>query len=291
MRVEVTESRDYPHSAARLWQVFTDPVHAASLDDRVALLGSAGAPGAVGSFYELDVAYGPLRLRQRVKVAEAAPPRLLRTVTTMEGHDFARQTAVIDATPEGCRVAWTVAMQPSGIAARRAQRKAREEVIRWLAAAEEAAARLAVTDPEGEEAAAGLAVTDPEIAVWNRACDWDVQIDLRPGDVALRDLIRFDGPAANGGPVHAWGVVGDEGTFAAIAGFRFFELHEAADVLTWLQAAATSFDQDDPENLAAAEALEEEANERYYAAASYDLIDAAFARVFRQDPAAFAPLG
>ncbi len=138
--VEVTDSREYAQPAERLWAVFADPVTAASLDDRVAFVSSTGAPGTVDSSYELDLAMGPMRLRQRVQVVEAVRPTLLKAITLMEGRLVAVQTAHIEPTEAGCRVTWTVTMESSRLAAGQARRKASKELPRWLAAADRAAA-------------------------------------------------------------------------------------------------------------------------------------------------------
>ena len=138
--VEVTEHHEYAQPAERLWAVFADPVTAASLDDRVNFVSSTGEPGTVGSSYELDLAIGPLRLRQLVRVAEAVRPTLLKAVTSMEGRVVAVQTAHIEPTEAGCRVTWTVTMESSRMGAGQARRKATKELPKWLAAAERAAA-------------------------------------------------------------------------------------------------------------------------------------------------------
>ena len=70
----------------------------------VTLVSMARQEGTVSSSYELDVAVGPLRMRQQVEVVEAVPPTLLKTVTSMQGRVAAVQTARIEPTDIGCRV-------------------------------------------------------------------------------------------------------------------------------------------------------------------------------------------
>ena len=138
--VEVTNSHDYREPAERLWATFADPVIAATLDDRVTLVSMARQAGTVSSSYELDVAVGPLRMRQQVEVVEAVPPTLLKTVTSMQGRVAAVQTARIEPTETGCRVTWTVTMRASRLGAGPRRRRAKQELPKWLAAAEAASA-------------------------------------------------------------------------------------------------------------------------------------------------------
>lgn len=139
--VEVTRSYDYPQPAERLWDVFANPETAASLDERLTFVSSQGQPGEPGSSYELEVAMGPVRLRQHIEVERANRPTLLETRTTIDGRHVAHQSAAIAGTEEGCRVTWTVRTHASRLLAGNARRKAEKELPRWLAAAEDAANR------------------------------------------------------------------------------------------------------------------------------------------------------
>ncbi|MEO0481044.1 MAG: hypothetical protein AAF196_16355 [Planctomycetota bacterium] len=67
--------------------------------------------------------------------------------------------------------------------------------------------------------------------VWNRALEatWRDIEGLRHGDLALRDIFRFDGPMKNGGTLHAIEFLGTERLEDAIAGFRAFGLEATAD--------------------------------------------------------------
>jgi hypothetical protein len=130
----------------------------------------------------------------------------------------------------------------------------------------------------------------PEDAVWNRACDWYANpSDAGPGDLALRDMIYFNGLAMNGGPLHAWETAAEDGTTAALAAYRFFDLEEAASVVAWLLDAVKTVDLADAD---AAESVELQANERYYAAVPDDeVLVAAFEATYGQSPASFVPAG
>ncbi len=96
-------------------------------------------------------------------------------------------------------------------------------------------------------------------AVWNRALDRPEPPGEREGDAALRTLLSFHGAAMNGGPLHAWEVVGPEGTAAAVAGYRYFFLADAASAVEWLRAAVVAVDLGD---IDAAEAVELQADDR-----------------------------
>jgi hypothetical protein len=130
----------------------------------------------------------------------------------------------------------------------------------------------------------------PEDVVWNRACDWYLKpFDARSGDLALRDMISFNGLAMNGGPLHAAETVGDDGMTAALAAYRFFGLEDAANVVAWLVNAVK---QADPADADAAESIEFQANERYYAAVPDDeVLVAAFEQTYGRSPEAFLATG
>jgi hypothetical protein len=119
--------------------------------------------------------------------------------------------------------------------------------------------------------------------VWNRACDPFAPFP-RPGDAALAALLLCHGMAVNGGLLHACdGLEPDQGA-DAVAGYRLFGLDAAA--------AARLAAGLDPDDLAAAERLEAEADRRYGAALPDG--DETVARAFREHlhrhPTAYAPL-
>lgn len=136
----------------------------------------------------------------------------------------------------------------------------------------------------------GLRPVRAEDVVWNRACDWyATPFEGRSGDVALRDMIFFNGLAMNGGPLHAWETAGADGTSAAAAAYRFFGLAAAADVVVWLLGAVEGADLADVD---VASSIEEQANERYSTAVPDDgTLVAAFERSCLRSPEAFAPVG
>lgn len=137
--VEVVRVHEYIGAPDRLWDVFTDPVKAASIDRRVTLVSSSGPPGAMGSSYEIDARSGLLRMRQRVEVMEAERPTYLKAATTMNGRVIAIQTTLIRPLSVGCQVTWTVTLESPRLMAGMARRKAERELPQWLEAAAEAA--------------------------------------------------------------------------------------------------------------------------------------------------------
>jgi hypothetical protein len=137
--VEVERVHEYDGAADRLWDVFTDPVRAASIDRRVTLVSSSGPPGDVGSSYEIDARSGLLRMRQHIEVLEAERPTFLKAATMMNGRVVAIQTTLIKPRSSGCQVTWTVTMESPRLVAGIARRKAERELPRWLEAAAVAA--------------------------------------------------------------------------------------------------------------------------------------------------------
>jgi hypothetical protein len=67
--------------------------------------------------------------------------------------------------------------------------------------------------------------------IWNRACG-DDPLRTLPGDRALRDMIQAHGLVMNGGVFHAVECLTADQLSAAQDGFRFYELEEAASLLT-----------------------------------------------------------
>jgi hypothetical protein len=67
-------------------------------------------------------------------------------------------------------------------------------------------------------------------SIWNRACLTE-QFVPQAGDRALVGMIVFHSVAMNGGVLHAIECSGRVGLAAAIDGYRFFELNDAADLI------------------------------------------------------------
>ena len=93
----------------------------------------------------------------------------------------------------------------------------------------------------------------------------------------------------NGGLLHSVENRRQEGLDQAAAGYRYFGLGDAADVVESVARQAAAIDLDvDPD---AAERLEAEADDLYAAVIPDDsTIAEQFERLFRQQPEAFAPL-
>jgi hypothetical protein len=94
--------------------------------------------------------------------------------------------------------------------------------------------------------------------------------------------------AMNGGVVHAVeGLTADE-LARAIEGYRFFGLDEVADLVAHVARQASDVDPDDVD---AAERLELESNERFYALVRDDeAVAEAFRAHFHEHPEAYAPV-
>lgn len=125
--------------------------------------------------------------------------------------------------------------------------------------------------------------------VWNRATQMDAGPNRAAGDIALRALLSVHSLAMNGGLLHSVVNHSQEELEEAAAGYRYFGLGDAAEVVESVVRRAAAIDLDvDPD---AAERLEAEADDRYAAVIPDDstLADR-FERLFRQRPEAFAPL-
>ena len=125
-------------------------------------------------------------------------------------------------------------------------------------------------------------------AVWNRAAMGRVGSAPREGDRALADLLKFHSIAMNGGWLHAHQFLSVDAVDAAVQGYRYFGLHDAAAVVESFAAEAAGIDLENDDE--AAERLEVEAQDRYDQAVPRDsTLGVAFAAVYRQTPDAFAP--
>ena len=99
-------------------------------------------------------------------------------------------------------------------------------------------------------------LTDADL-VWNRACA-GVCDDARPGDIALASLFQLDGPAHNGGVLHALECLEPEALQAALDGFAYFGLSEPIAVLKRAATAASSLSERELDDGDADEALSAE---------------------------------
>ena len=124
--------------------------------------------------------------------------------------------------------------------------------------------------------------------VWNRALGPD-HSGFRMGDLALRDALRFHSQAMSGGALSAFESLAAEEVEAAVQGFTYFRVSEAADAVRWLAEELRTTEPDDDEAL---DALEAAADDRYNAAVPTDsvLVDALEKR-YDASPEAFAPVG
>jgi hypothetical protein len=113
--------------------------------------------------------------------------------------------------------------------------------------------------------------------IWNRACLESGGASPAVGDRALAALLLAHGLVMNGGVVHALESLSSPEVFAAIAGFNYFGLSAASNVL-----------QQSPDD---SEETEERFNQMYWAAVPND---EAVAHAFRikllATPEAFAPI-
>lgn len=125
--------------------------------------------------------------------------------------------------------------------------------------------------------------------VWNRAAMGGGGSELRAGDTALADLLRFHSLAMNGGVLHAFESLSAEQRSAALQGYRFFGLRAAADAVEWLEQQADGVDLDG--DVKTAERLDEEAQGRYDSAVAADaVLVTAFEQVYKQRPESFADI-
>ena len=125
-------------------------------------------------------------------------------------------------------------------------------------------------------------LTPPDL-VWNRACESFSEEPLRTGDLALRDLIRAHGLICNGGVFHAFDCLTAPQLEAAMSGYRFFGLDQAAKLL--LQARKLPDETDEVGDYEAAM----DAEYAKYIPDDSELGDR-FRRHFAAKPSDFAPL-
>lgn len=127
--------------------------------------------------------------------------------------------------------------------------------------------------------------TVEEDAIWNRALGFGGDRGSGEGDAALQDMLELHGRIMNGGLLDAVETGTPEGVGAAIAGYRWMGLHEAADAVAMVRDEVANCALDDDE---AAEALESRANDAYETAIPDDAtLDRAFRAKLRDTPSAF----
>lgn len=128
-----------------------------------------------------------------------------------------------------------------------------------------------------------------QVTIWNRAAMERGGTSPRAGDRALADLLHFHNVSMNGGVLHGYEVRTEVEMAAAIAGYRYFGLDEAAAAVEWLVGEASGVDLDTDSE--AAERLEFEGDERYANAVPTDAaLVAAFEHRYSAEPEAFAPV-
>lgn len=128
----------------------------------------------------------------------------------------------------------------------------------------------------------------PADIVWNRACLEAGGPQPRDGDRALASLLAIHSVAMNGGVAHSVELHDDDQLRQGCAGFRYFDLAPAAEVIEWVAGQLASIDSD----LDAMEALEAEADRRYAEIIPSDsTLEERFADAFSSRPDRFAPLG
>ena len=109
--------------------------------------------------------------------------------------------------------------------------------------------------------------------------------DAREGDLALAALLRLHNEAMSSGLLHAVtdGLAGDA-VQAALHGYRYFGLSEAAAVAEAVRTEASDAGDDDLDD------LEQEADRRYSSAVPDDeTLVQAFVKKYSADADAFAP--
>lgn len=123
--------------------------------------------------------------------------------------------------------------------------------------------------------------------IWDRALDYD-QVLTRPGDIALRNALTFDGLVQNGGlwyAVEVYAVDEEYPIDAIIDGYRTLGLESTASAI---ERAHAEYEQTygigDEEAWGDAE---ERITDEY--PIDTDDIDAALARTYAQEPELFAP--
>jgi hypothetical protein len=125
--------------------------------------------------------------------------------------------------------------------------------------------------------------------VWNRACNPLGTTSLVDGDRALAAMIEVHSLAMNGGLLDAVEGLALDEVAAGVAGYRYFGLDGAAEVIEWV---ANRMADVDPDDFDAVEQLESEADRRYAAQVPDDsTLTRAFEAIYREHPGAFAPVG
>lgn len=121
-------------------------------------------------------------------------------------------------------------------------------------------------------------MSDPD-SIWNRAAEG---LGGEDGDDALAAMLVLHGMVMNGGLVNALDVIDEEQLHAAVEGYRFFGLDEAADLIVETQGELE--DDADPESL---EATRD--GEFYDIVPDDETVYDAFLARLREEPEAFAP--
>lgn len=125
--------------------------------------------------------------------------------------------------------------------------------------------------------------------VWNRATLLDGGPNLAAGDIALAALLSVHSLAMNGGLLHSIENHSQKELEQAAAGYRYFDLEDAAEVVESVARRAAAIDLDVDADADAAERLEAEADDRYAAVVPDDAtLTGQFEQLFRQRPEAFA---
>lgn len=123
-------------------------------------------------------------------------------------------------------------------------------------------------------------------AVWNRAAMGAGGPNALEGDRSLAALLRLHNETMSGGLLHAVTEgLSDAEYSAALDGYGYFGLVDAAEVISTVRTTATRSNLDDDD----LDDLESEADARYHAVVPTDqtLVDA-FAQRFEADRSAFA---
>lgn len=123
-----------------------------------------------------------------------------------------------------------------------------------------------------------------EDLIWNRACFYPETLSL-PGDRALADMLLAHGYAMNGGVLHAVEDLEPSQLDAALAGYRYFGLAAAVDLMEGARSHIRQGLDDD-----ALDRLEAESDERYGEVGTDAVLADAFERRYAAHPEDFAPL-
>ncbi len=122
--------------------------------------------------------------------------------------------------------------------------------------------------------------------VWNRAAMKAGGAELGPGDVALADVLRVHSLAMNGGLLQALEMCSAEEVEAAVKGYEYLGMDDAAAAVLWLAGGLAGVVADDYDKLGV---LEVGADERYAAAVPTDAtIVEAFEAHFAVNPGEYA---